>query len=133
VSDLRARSRVLLRDHLKRRPKENPFVRFGSRFTAEVPKLQEQGLPHYHAWAFANLRQIGAAFELAALHARWLEDGALLPAAESFEVISTQTKVLILKAARAVNAKRALDAAPFMDAMADAWQRAMAVLVREVA
>jgi hypothetical protein len=122
-----------LRDHLKRRPRDNPFVRFGSRFTAELPGLQDQGLPQYHAWAFANLRQIGAAFELAGLHARWLEDGALKGAAESFEIISTQAKTLILKAARAVNAKRALDAAPFMDAMADAWERAMGVLVREVA
>jgi hypothetical protein len=132
-ADLRARSRALLRDHLKRRPTANPFARFGWWFSAELPNLQDRGLPHYHAWAFANLRQIGAAFELAGLHARWLDDPALVPAADSLDIISTQAKTLILKAARAVNSKKALDVAPYVDAMGNAWQRAMDVLIREVA
>ena len=78
--------------------------------------ITEQGLAYYHAWAFATTRQLGAAFELAAQYLRWLEDEALAPAAESFDEISPVAKTFILKAARAVNARRPLDGGPMFDA-----------------
>jgi hypothetical protein len=131
LGELQRRARSLLQRHLARRSTTNPIARFGARFAADLPSIQSQGLPYYHVWAFANVRQIGAAFELAALHTRWYGDAALIPAAESFELISTQAKAFILKAARAVNAKRSLDASVF-DEMAAAWQRGMDVLVKEV-
>jgi hypothetical protein len=131
-AEIRAMSRALLRRHLARRPATNPIARFATRFGTELTSLQAEGLSHYHVWAFANLRQIGAGFELAAQHARWLEDPALVPAAEAFETISGTAKTLILKVARAVNAKKAFDAAAPMDEMASAWQRGIDVLVREV-
>ena len=132
LGELRTRSRALLRRHLGRRPSDNPVARFGARFADDLPEIQGQGLAYYHAWAFATVRQFGAAFELAAQHARWLADPALLPAAESFEVLSAQAKVFILKAARAVNAKRAFDARPLFDEMAAAWQRGIGILEGEV-
>ncbi len=125
-ADLAARSRALLAHHLGRRPKENPVARFGERFARELPALAEQGLAHYHAWAFATLRQLGAAFELAAVHARWLAAAgtpALADAAAPFDAISGGCKTLILKIARAVNAKRPLDASAIFAEMAAAWQR----------
>jgi hypothetical protein len=136
-SELANLARSHVRRHLARRPKDNPVARFGQRFAAELPLIQERvfqerGLGHYHAWAFANLRQLGAAFELAAAHMRWHDDAALVPAAEAFEAISNQAQAFILKAARAVNAKRALDATATFDEMAQAWQRGMDLLVREV-
>ena len=121
-------ARVLLARHLGRRPADNPVSRFGQRFADDLPSITKEGLAHYHAWAFATVRQLGAAFELAALHIEWLDDPTLAPAAASFTTISQTAKAFILKAARAVNAKRALDAAPMFDEMAGAWQAGMDTL-----
>jgi len=122
VAELRAMARVLLARHLGRRPADNPVARFGQRFADDLPSLTKAGLAHYHAWAFATVRQLGAASELAALHVEWLDDPVLAPAAAAFTTISQTAKAFILKAARAVNAKRPLDARPMFDEMAAAWQ-----------
>ena len=42
----------------------NPIGAFAARFRAICPMLQDKGLAHYHAWAFATVRQLGAAAEL---------------------------------------------------------------------
>lgn len=131
-AELRARSRALLRRHLARCPADNPVARFGERFARDLTWIQGEGLAFYHQWAFATVRQLGAAFELAAQHARWLDDPALVPAAESFEALSSQAKTFILKAARAVNGKRPLDASGVFVEMAAAWQRGMEILRAEV-
>ncbi|MGZ3429802.1 MAG: DUF1839 family protein, partial [Polyangia bacterium] len=94
----------------------------------DLPWVTEKGLPFYHAWAFATVRQLGAAMELLQINLQWLEDPALAPAAEAFGKISVTAKTFILKAARAVNAKRALDASPMFDEMAAAWQSGMDTL-----
>ena len=119
----------LLREHLDHRPQSNPVLRFGAHIDAEFARLQAQGLAHYHAWAFATIRQCGAAFDLSAAHLRWLAgltSAEWLPAAESFGQIAQGCKTLILKAARAVNSGRLLDAAPLVQGMAQAWQLGMA-------
>lgn len=136
---LRARSARLLADHLARRPATNPLPRFAERFASELPQLQTLGLAHYHAWAFATVRQCGAAFDLAAAHLRWragfgaadAADAAI--AAAAFDRIAAGCKALILKVARAVNSGRALDAAPVFDDMARAWDEGMAATGRVVA
>jgi len=122
VAELRAMARALLARHLGRRPTDNPVTRFGERFAADLSWITKEGLATYHAWAFATVRQLGAASELAALHVEWLDDPALAPAAAAFATISQTAKAFILKAARAVNAKRALDAGPMVEEMAAAWQ-----------
>jgi hypothetical protein len=126
--DLRAMAKTLLRKHLARRPASDPVVRFGQRFAADLPWITGEGLAFYHAWAFATVRQLGAAAELAQLHVEWLGDAALAPAAASFATVSQAAKAFILKAARAVNAKRALDAAPMFDEMAAAWRAGLDTL-----
>jgi len=128
TAELRETARRLLARHVGRRPADNPVVRFGKRFATDLPWVTEKGLPFYHAWAFATVRQLGAAMELLQLHLAWLEDPALLAAAEPFGKISATAKAFILKAARAVNAKRALDASPMFDEMAQAWQSGMDTL-----
>jgi hypothetical protein len=136
-AELATLSRSMLRRHLARRPADNPVARFAERFQRELPLLQEKGLGHYHAWAFATLRQLGSAAELTALHLRWLaadgaglaqETAALAPAVAAYETISNGAKTFILKAARAVNAKRALDSAAIFDEWSRAWEQAMATL-----
>ncbi len=128
---LAARSRDLLERHLARRPADNPVARFTGRFAVDLPLLQARGLDYYHQWAFASLRQLGAATELAAINLRWLEEQQVLaaaPAVADFELISTTCKALVLKGARAVNARRPLDVQAPGVAMADAWDRAMTTL-----
>ena len=110
-----------------RRPAENPIRRWGSRFAHDLPLLQERGLPYYHAWAFATTRQLGASTELLAAHLRWLAEAqplsSLLAAADEFQRLSEGAKTFILKAARAVNSRKPLDASTTFDEMAAAWER----------
>ena len=47
-------------------------------------------------------------------------------AAADFELIARHSKTLILKAARAVNSGRSLDASELFDEMIAAWDRGMA-------
>ncbi len=130
-TELAALAETLLREHAAWRPASNPLRRFAARLATDWPDLQRQGLPTYHAWAFATIRQCGAAFELAALHLDWLaarNRPGLAAAAEAFQTIATGAKTLILKAARAVNAARPLDADALLEQMALGWDRGFAAL-----
>lgn len=130
-ADLSTRSLGFLRRHLERRPPTNPFSRFSQRLTQDFPALQQGGLEHYHAWAFASIRQAGAAFELAALNLRWLagfDRPFLLDVASCFETIAQGNKALILKGARAVNSGRPIDASALLSDMGQSWERGMDLL-----
>ena len=75
----------------------------------------------FHSYAFATLRQCGAAFELAGAYLRWLEargESGLERAAEGCELIATTAKALQFKTARAVSTREPLDAAPMLEKMA---------------
>lgn len=72
AGDLAQRSLVLLAKYLQRLPIKNPTEQFAQRFAEDLPQLQAKGRDHYHAWAFAATRQLGAAFELIAAHLRWM-------------------------------------------------------------
>ncbi|MDB4969836.1 MAG: hypothetical protein JWN44_5525 [Myxococcales bacterium] len=128
AAELRSRARELLRRHLAHRPTDNPVLRFGARFQHDLPWVTDKGLAFYHSWAFATVRQLGAAFELLSLHLAWHEDPSLEPAVEAFAKLSQSAKAFILKAARAVNGKRALDASAMFDEMAASWQSGMDTL-----
>ena len=128
-ADLRARSGKLLARHLARRPVDNPVARFAARFARDLPELQARGLAHYHAWAFATVRQLGSAAEVMALYLRWLTDGGqFAPAIAAYEELSTLAKAFILKAARAVNGKKPF--APDFAAWIAAYDRAVTNLVQ---
>ncbi len=124
---LRAISRAQLIKHIDWRPADNPIGRFRERFAQDLPRLTQEGMEAYHAWVFGTLRQLGAASELSACFLRWLDtDGehSLIQASEAFQTVSTVCKSLVLKVARAVNSKRALDASASFDEMALAWEAA---------
>lgn len=129
-AELRALAAQRLRIHLERRPTENPIRRFGAQFARELPRLQDRGLAFYHAWAFATTRQLGSSLELLAMHVEWLSAShpALAPAHVAFQQASATAKTFILKAARAVNAKRPFESAPIFDEMASAWDEGMRTL-----
>lgn len=131
VDELAARSYRELLLHHAWRPRDNPVRRFAQRFAEDLPALQERGLAHYHAWAFGSIRQLGSAFELAALQMEWLADqghAAVRPAAAPFLQIAEGAKSLILKAARSVNSRRPLDADALFDRMAQGWDDGTRVL-----
>jgi hypothetical protein len=136
AGDLASRSALLLRRHMTRRPKDNPFRRFRERFEKDLQWLQGEGLATYHVYAFATVRQFGANFELAALYMKWLTEHGrvdLGEAAEAFDNISQGAKALILKAARAVSAKKTVDFGPMFDGMESAWERATGILASRYA
>ncbi len=129
--ELAAMAWKLLKRHVERRPVSNPFSRFGQRFAVDLPMLQAKGLTHYHAWAFATIRQAGAAFDLGATHLRWqagFGHPELLQAAAHFDFIAQSNKALILKGARAVNSGKSFDSAPLFADLAQAWDQGMALL-----
>ena len=121
----------LWRRHLARRPKTNPVERFQQRFVADLPLIQAKGLGYYHAWAFGTIRQLGAAFELAALNLKWLADNGvrgLETATAAFERISSANKTFILKGARVTNSKKAFDGGPMFEEIAQAWTQGITAL-----
>ncbi|MCX5747427.1 MAG: DUF1839 family protein, partial [Proteobacteria bacterium] len=126
--ELRALSGKLLARHVARRPTDNPVRRFAARFARDLPALQAAGLAHYHAWAFATVRQLGSAAELMAAYLRWLERGHA-DAIAAYDAISAGAKTFILKAARAVNGKKPFDPSAMFDEWAVAWDQAMSSLV----
>jgi hypothetical protein len=116
---LREASRELLSHHLERRPATNPFDRFGEHLVPVLPRLVEGEAADYHAYAFATVRLVGSAFEIAASYVDWLFGGG--PAAEAFTRIVEGSKTLSLKLAR----RRPFDPAPTVAALAVAWDEGM--------
>jgi len=95
----------------------------------DLPELQAKGLAHYHAWAFATVRQLGAAAELMVRYLTWLGEQPA-EAIAAYDLISQGAKTFILKAARAVNSKKPFDPAATFDEWARAWDTAMRVLAQ---
>ena len=107
--ELVRRSLSLLKKHVERRPRENPIRRFARDFAADIESLTQRGLGAYHTYAFATIPAVGSAFELGAEYLRWLGARGVADvdaSAAVFDAISTTSKSLILKAARAVGRRR---------------------------
>jgi hypothetical protein len=123
-AQLQAGARDLLRRHLARRPRSNPFERFGAELIGELPALLDWSLDDYHAYAFATVRMAGSAFEVAADHVGWLLG------AEASEIVAWMweivggCKALSFRLAR----RRAFDPSATIDTLAGAWERTMAGL-----
>jgi hypothetical protein len=127
------RSVALLKKHLARRPETNPIPRFARTFKTDVETLKGEGLAAYHTYAFATIRQLGAAFDFGALYLRWLEKNGetdLEPAAKAFDAISSTAKSLILKTARAVGAKKDVDLSAMLSEIETQWDAGMGHLVK---
>ena len=79
-------ARALLRRHLGRMPVSNPVAAFAREFPMQVSAIADRPFGFFHKYAFNTLRQLGANFELAASHFRWLsEDGEFEQAAEALK------------------------------------------------
>jgi hypothetical protein len=115
---LKEAARNVLTRHLTSLPHSNPWLAFGERLSADFPQLLAGTEANYHAYAFATVRQCGAAFELAASSAESI--GAPEAAVQALLRQTAGAKTLLLKLAR----RRAFDAAPILTNLAADWDLA---------
>lgn len=134
-SDLVDRTRDRLTVHLRRRPVENPVTRLAKRMTEDLPAIAAGGMDAFHRYAFGSCRHLGANGELAATFVEWLarhegpDHQDLSEAVSWYRTVSTGAKAAEFTLARAARG-RAVDLGPVMEPLADAWERAGALLAR---
>jgi hypothetical protein len=121
---LREAARAMLAENLARRPRTNPFERFGAQLALDLPRLLEGDAAAYHDYAFATVRMVGSAFEVGASHVDWVLGDAGAAAAASMGAIVDGCKTLSFKLAR----RREFDPGPAVGAMAAAWEESFAKL-----
>jgi len=123
-------SLALLKAHLARAPRENPFVCFKARLVEDLESLLAADMDHFHKYSFATLRQYGACFELAETYLEWLAvksiTGLEMPRS-AFATISQTAKAFQFQLARSMTRKKTLDLAP-LDTMAAQWDVGMTLL-----
>ena len=109
--------------HLARRPRANPFDRFGQQLAAQLPRLIAGDAEAFHAYAFATARMAGASFELLGAHLAWLAPDA---AGEAVGRIVQDCQILSFRLAR----RRPFDPEPLVRSMAASWSETMDRLER---
>ena len=120
----------LARDHLARRPTDNPVTRMAARLHDDLPWLATQDLEGFHLYSFGLCRQCGASTELAASFVDWLNRNdapGSEAAAESFRAVAEGAKRLQFSMARVVRG-RDVDLDGVLGEMAGHWDDAMRVL-----
>jgi hypothetical protein len=130
---LAATGRALLARHVARMPEANPLARYAERLLHhDGPWLLEQQLATFHRYAFATLRQCGAAYDLAAAHVRWLAaregcaaaTAGLESAVRHLDAIAAGARTVQLRLARVAHTKRPVDLAPTLAELAGEWEAA---------
>lgn len=130
---LRREARSVARRHLDRRPVHNPLTAFRISLAAGFSVPPTDPVAYYHKEAFATVRQLGAAFQMAAANVRWLDtDGILTDAAAAFDGISASSKALLFKMARAANTGRPLQFEALVDTMEAGWQAGFDALAERI-
>ena len=128
--DLRADAVDLAREHLARRPSDNPMVRFRKRVEADLPWIADNGVDRFHEYAFGTCRQCGASAEMAASFVDWLtehgEDGLTEPAAR-LRSVAEAAKSLQFGLARAARGRSVDLDGPFAQMERD-WDEAIGAL-----
>jgi hypothetical protein len=120
----RAAARELLAGHVASRPGPNPFERFGEQLGRDLPRLLAGDSADYHDYAFATVRMVGSAFEVAASHVEWVLGTGGEPAAAAMTRIVEGSKTLSFKLAR----RREFDPGPASADLAAAWDESFARL-----
>lgn len=125
---LRRAAMLSLQRVISRRSRNNPWLAFGERLVNDLPKLLEGSESEYHAYAFATVRQCGAAFEVAKSFVEWLAPSSVagLTAATALDRQVTGAKTLLFKLAR----RKAFDPRPAIEQLAGDWNTTMSALHR---
>ena len=134
---LAERARLLARDHLARRPADNPVARLATIVTGGLPVLAERGMAYFHAFSFATTRQLGLTAQNAADGLEWLADASpagvnaasARDAAGHFHEVSEQAKKLQFALARAASG-RSKDLSGALGTLRDTWAAATDHAVR---
>ncbi len=124
--ELVARAISLVRQHLARRPTTGPIQRFRAKFDDDLVWVASGDGNRFHGYAFATIRQLGAAAEMAASLTAWLSangEPGLEHTIAAFIEVSTTAKSMQFKMARAA-AGRSVDFDPMFDQLEAAWQNA---------
>jgi hypothetical protein len=103
--------------HMTRRPKSNPIRAFQAAAPEQIERLN--GQQSFHAYAFHNLRLMGANFELLGSGLGWLEPGD--PRAAHCRRIAETAKTAQFQLARTVLRKKLDTFAKTLDPAAEAW------------
>jgi Domain of unknown function (DUF1839) len=125
--ELRREALKSLRRQMAHKPKRNPWLAFGERLVDDLPRLLTGSDSSYHAYAFATVRQCGAAFEIARSFVQWMAPPTSAHACTAVEALGRQVsgaKTLLFKLAR----RRAFDPAPAIEQLAADWNAAMSAL-----
>ena len=123
------RAGALLTRHNRRMPLHNPVAEFARVFPEQVSLLAERPFEFFHKYAFNTLRQLGANFELAATHFRWMSDfGEFKGAIEASMKIAETAKSVQFQLARAVTRKRFDALASALDPAIEAWDQLCAAV-----
>lgn len=123
---LRQRARELLAHHYGRRPARNPFLAWGERLRADLPRLLAGEPEDYHAYAFVTVRMVGSAFELLADHVEWVLGPEGAEPAGALRRIVEGSKTVSFRLAR----RRPFDPQPALASLAEAWGEGMEALGR---
>ncbi len=125
--ELRRAAYEMLGRQLRRRPQRNPWNTFGERLSKDLPELLAGTDTGYHAYAFATVRQCGAAFETAGSFVEWLAPSSSQDASTAAAALGRQVsgaKALLFRLAR----RRPFDPAPAIRQLAEDWEMGMHAL-----
>jgi len=126
---LRHAAREALWRQLNYKPARNPWLVFGERLRRDLPQLLAGTDSTYHAYAFATVRQCGAAFESAQSFVDWLAAPSGIHGEVASDALARQVagaKALLFRLAR----RRAFDPAPAIKELAADWETAVTALER---
>jgi hypothetical protein len=130
--DLASRVVCLTREHLGRRPTDNPITRLGRRLALDMAWLAQQDLETFHLYSFGTCRQCGATAELASSFVDWLNRNdrpGTESAATAFRDLAAGAKALQFALARVVRG-REVDLAAILAPMERNWADATATMVQ---
>jgi len=121
---IRQRARELLTRHILRMPSLNPIAEFARVLPEQVSLIADRPFGFFHKYAFNTLRQLGANFELAATHFKWMSDfGEFTKAIEASLKIAESAKSVQFQLARAITRKKFDTLASALDPAIEAWDQ----------
>jgi len=126
---MRREAKTLLRRHLERMPGGNPIAAFAREFPMQVSAMADRPFAYFHKYAFNTLRQLGANFELAASHFRWLSEGSEYEeAAKAALTIASTAKTAQFQLARALTRKKFDALGSVLDPAVEGWDQLTGIL-----
>ncbi|MDX7953730.1 DUF1839 family protein [Lichenihabitans sp. Uapishka_5] len=133
AADPVATARVLLAEHLARRPRRNPFRAWADELGRDTEALARRPEAYFHAYAFNVLRQFGANFGCLQAHLAWLSEAGetgLAPAEAAADAIAQEAKLLQFQLARAAARNKVAEVGTAVERLAVHHDALMATLLQ---